>query len=143
MVQSYYKLLMLMKMARATKVVRIQFVRWPIGLQYNFDDASLLVLNQYGFGLIFFNDTTIFFKEDFNKVHHNNHPFHQEVCRELWCINQSDQCVTNNIPAASGTECSTEKIKKGVSRVPIFHPRRWLRYLLRELAFIDCGLTFR
>ena len=25
--------------------------------------------------------------------------------------------MTNNIPAASGTECSTEKIKKGVSHV--------------------------
>ena len=41
----------------------------------------------------------------------------QEVCRELWCLNAHDQCVTNNIPAASGTECSTTKIKKGVSHL--------------------------
>ncbi|KAK2173582.1 hypothetical protein NP493_866g01061 [Ridgeia piscesae] len=37
----------------------------------------------------------------------------EEVCRELWCLNAHDQCVTNNIPAASGTECATQKLKKG------------------------------
>ena len=39
----------------------------------------------------------------------------QEVCRELWCTNQDDQCVTNSIPASDGTPCTNETTRrKGV-----------------------------
>ncbi|EPQ02558.1 A disintegrin and metalloproteinase with thrombospondin motifs 6 [Myotis brandtii] len=36
-----------------------------------------------------------------------------EVCRELWCLSQSNRCVTNSIPAAEGTFCQTATIEKG------------------------------
>ncbi|CAL1530732.1 unnamed protein product, partial [Lymnaea stagnalis] len=35
------------------------------------------------------------------------------ACQELWCMNESDSCVTNSIPAAEGTECHISKHKKG------------------------------
>lgn len=38
----------------------------------------------------------------------------QEVCRELWCTDHTNTCVTNNIPGAEGTSCSTDEIEKGV-----------------------------
>ncbi|XP_013409605.1 A disintegrin and metalloproteinase with thrombospondin motifs 6 [Lingula anatina] len=36
-----------------------------------------------------------------------------EVCRELWCTNQNERCVTNSIPAVEGTACVTWRVKKG------------------------------
>ncbi|KAH9504176.1 A disintegrin and metalloproteinase with thrombospondin motifs 6 [Bulinus truncatus] len=39
----------------------------------------------------------------------------KQACQELWCINESDACVTNSIPAAEGSECQMSRLKKGVS----------------------------
>jgi len=39
----------------------------------------------------------------------------QEACRELWCTNGVGECVTNHIPAAEGTLCSTDTVHRGVS----------------------------
>lgn len=36
-----------------------------------------------------------------------------DICRELWCLNPSNHCVTNSIPAAEGTRCSSPKVKLG------------------------------
>ncbi|KAH9504184.1 A disintegrin and metalloproteinase with thrombospondin motifs 6 [Bulinus truncatus] len=37
----------------------------------------------------------------------------KQACQELWCINESDACVTNSIPAAEGSECQMSRLKKG------------------------------
>ena len=39
----------------------------------------------------------------------------QNICRELWCLSKNQRCVTNSVPAAEGTSCSTESITRGVS----------------------------
>ncbi|XP_012946441.1 A disintegrin and metalloproteinase with thrombospondin motifs 6 [Aplysia californica] len=37
----------------------------------------------------------------------------KHACKELWCMNEGDSCVTNSIPAAEGTECHISRQKKG------------------------------
>ncbi|KAK7101026.1 hypothetical protein V1264_023874 [Littorina saxatilis] len=37
----------------------------------------------------------------------------KKACRELWCVNNIAECVTNSIPAAEGTECFMSRHKKG------------------------------
>ncbi|XP_041357696.1 A disintegrin and metalloproteinase with thrombospondin motifs 6-like [Gigantopelta aegis] len=37
----------------------------------------------------------------------------RQVCRELWCTDHRDQCVTNSIPAAEGTKCYLTHKKRG------------------------------
>ncbi|KAL8575318.1 hypothetical protein ACOMHN_003152 [Nucella lapillus] len=37
----------------------------------------------------------------------------KRACRELWCVNDVAECVTNSIPAAEGTECFLSRHKTG------------------------------
>ncbi|KAL5016574.1 hypothetical protein ScPMuIL_006163 [Solemya velum] len=37
----------------------------------------------------------------------------EEICRQLWCLNENGVCMTNSIPAAEGTECQFQGRKKG------------------------------
>ena len=43
------------------------------------------------------------------------------MCRELYCINPAGDCITNSIPAAEGTPCTTSGIDDGVGDMQVTH----------------------
>ncbi|XP_014668657.1 PREDICTED: A disintegrin and metalloproteinase with thrombospondin motifs 6-like [Priapulus caudatus] len=49
----------------------------------------------------------------FTIAHEIGHNKLRELCTELWCINYQGRCVTNSIPAADGTNCSTSRTQDG------------------------------